>query len=135
MGKLYAHTWTDEQVLSIFRLKTSGDEVRQYISSVLHRIHNEEVAAFNSSLSKKQIVMSGLRRSIRQAFDDTKWDDEHLALLDNALYGELKGEPSPKTIQIPKRYRHRIKNLSVERGDEVTEESVVVPENPQDLAY
>jgi uncharacterized membrane-anchored protein YjiN (DUF445 family) len=128
MGKVYAHTWTNEQILSIFRIKTSGDEVREYVARVLHRIHDEEVAAFNNKLSKRQITLNSFKDSIRQTLDGTTWDDEHLALLHNTLYGEVEETPS-KTRLIPKRYRHRIKNL--EREAEVVEEVVVVGEDLQ----
>jgi hypothetical protein len=113
MGKVYAHTWTDGQISSIFRIKTSGDEVREYVAGVLHQIHDEEVAAFNNKLSKRQIILNNFKASIRQTLDGITWDDEHLTLLHNALYGVVE-ERSSKTSLIPKRYRHRIKNLERE---------------------
>jgi hypothetical protein len=128
MGKVYAHTWTDEQISSIFRIKTSGDEVREYVARVVYWIRDEEVAAFNNKLSKRQIALNNFKRLIRQTLDGTTWDDEHLALLHKALYGEVEEIPS-KTILIPKRYRHRIKNL--QREAEVVEEVTVVGEDPQ----
>jgi hypothetical protein len=128
MGKVYAHTWTNEQIISIFTIKTSGDGVREYITRVLHQIHDEEVAAFNNKLSKRQITLNNFKGSIRQTLDGTTWDDEHLALLHNALYGEVEETPS-KTRLIPKRYRHRMKNL--EREAEVVEELAIVREDPQ----
>jgi hypothetical protein len=128
MGKVYSHTWTDEQISSIFRINTSGDEVREYVARVLYRIRDEEVAAFNNKLSKRQIRLNNFKDSICQTLDGTTWDDEHLALLRNALYGAAEETPA-KTKLIPKRYRHRIKNL--EREAEVVEEVVIVREDPQ----
>jgi nucleoside diphosphate kinase len=128
MGKVYAHTWTNEQILSIFRIKTSGYEVRDYVTKVLHQIQEEEVAAFNNKLSKRQIALNSLKRSIRQTLDGITWDDEHLSQLHRALYGEVK-EAKSKTSTIPKRYRHRIKNL--EQEAEVFEEVAVVGGDPQ----
>jgi len=123
MGKVWTHTWTNEQILSIFRIKISGDEVREYITGVLHQIHDEGVAAFNNKLSTRRIVLNNFKRLIRQTLDGTTWDDVHLTLLHNALYGEVEETP-PKTSLIPKRYRHRIKNLEWEA--KMAEEVAVV---------
>jgi hypothetical protein len=103
MGKLHLHPWTNEEMLSIFRIKTPSDEVRKYITAVLRQIHHEEVAAFNDEYSKMQIVMNNLRKQARRILDGTVWNDEHLAMLHEALYAPPKGEPQLPEIPLSKR--------------------------------
>lgn len=79
-------------MLSIFRIKTPSDEVREYVTAVLRQIHYEEVAAFNNEYSKMQIVMNNLGKRARRILDGTVWDDDHLAMLHDALYGPPKGD-------------------------------------------
>jgi len=112
---MHAHPWTDEEIMSIFRITTSGDEAREYITYTLGQIRHEDVAEFNNQLSKIQIALKNLGGRIRESIDRSVWDDDHLVLLHNALYGELKktsnrGQAARPT---PQRYRHRMKKLSL----------------------
>ena len=90
IGQLHSHPWTDEEISSIFRIKTSSDEVREHITAVLRRIHCEEIATFNNEFSKMQIFMNDLTRKARRILDSTVWDDDHLAMLREALYATRK---------------------------------------------
>jgi hypothetical protein len=86
LGKLHEHFWTDEHMTSIFRIRTKGDKVRKYISSVLHQIHVEELAAFNHEPSKYRLVLMNLGRRLHQQLDGSAWNDDKLARLYDALY-------------------------------------------------
>ena len=92
-------------MLSIFRIKTPSDEVREYVTAVLRQIHYEEVAAFNNEYSKMQIVMDNLGKQARRTLDGTVWDDNRLAMLHDALYGPLKRDfaitDEPQLPEIP----------------------------------
>lgn len=86
LGKLHGHVWTDEQITSIFRVRTTGDKVHNYINLVLFQIQEEDVAAFNHEPSKYSLAPSNMGRTLRQSLDGSAWDDEHLALLYDALH-------------------------------------------------
>jgi hypothetical protein len=120
IGKMHAHPWTDEEILSIFRIRTSGKQVREYITYTLGQIHHEDVAAFNNQLSKTQIALKDLGRKFRKSVDGIVWGDDYLAQLHNTLYGQLKETSNKRRAarppNPPQRYRHRIKTLSL-KGD------------------
>lgn len=86
LRKLLEHCWTDEQMVSIFRIRTTGDKARQYITSIIRQIHEEGVEEFNHQPSKGRTILRNLAKALRQKLDGNALDVEHMVLLYDALY-------------------------------------------------
>jgi hypothetical protein len=89
LTKLHDHCWTDEEMVSIFRIRTTGDKARQYIFSMIRQVHEEGVEESNHQPSKCRLILKNFAKAIRQKLDGSSLDVEHMVLLYDALYEQL----------------------------------------------
>jgi hypothetical protein len=123
LENLQEHYWTDEQMVYIFRIWSTGDKVQRYVTSILHWIHDQDVKPSNHESSKSGLALRNLGIFLRQRFDGSALDVEHLVLLLDALYDAhrkgLKSEEEQELPNLSSKCQESVTGTSCEELDQV----------------
>jgi hypothetical protein len=85
VNPLLLHPWTENELLSIFSVKTSITEGREYIAAAIASIHKDEIALYELNLSRFHLRIITLKRWLCNLFGHSTWDEVRLRRLCHTL--------------------------------------------------